>query len=67
MRTSLINLSRAPKRNWPPKAKQSAGSIEAGFLSDSGLKLTLADVLLYVAFAPLALQKVIVASSHVAF
>lgn len=56
MSASLKNLSKAPKRNCPPKAKHRAGKIDAGFLSLSGLKFTLADVLLYVALGPLALQ-----------
>lgn len=55
IRQSLISLSSAPNRNCPPKARHSAGRMDAGFFSSSGLKFTLADVLRYVAFVPLDL------------
>lgn len=54
--TSLNNLSIDPNINCPPNAKHSAGRMEAGFFSDSGLKFTLADVLRYVAFVALELS-----------
>lgn len=43
---SLKSLSTAPNKNCPPNARQSAGRIDAGFFSLSGLKFTLAEVLL---------------------
>lgn len=56
MRISLINFKIEPKRNCPPNARHSAGNIEAGFFSFSGLKLTLAEVFRYVALVPFDLN-----------
>lgn len=53
---SFTSLSTEPKKNCAPKVRHSAGRIEAGFRSFSGLKFTLADVLLYVAFALFVLK-----------
>lgn len=53
---SLASLSTDPKKNCGPKAIHSAGRIDAGFRSLSGLKFTLAEVLLYVAFALFVLK-----------